>query len=116
LGTGCPIAKYLSEQGFIITGIDISENMIKKANEQNIANAKFYLCDFYQFKPTEKYDGIIAFDSFYHFPKEKQVEMYTTISNWMNIGAYILFTHGKIENKKYNIYEENRIAEPIANI
>jgi hypothetical protein len=22
----------------------------------------------------------------------------------------------KIENKKYNIYEENRIAEPIANI
>jgi predicted TPR repeat methyltransferase len=98
-GTGSPAAKYLSEQGFIVTGIDIAENMIKKANEQHIANAKFYVCDFFQFKPVEKYDGIIAFDSFFHFPKEKQIEIYAILSNWMNTGAYLLFTHGKKEGE-----------------
>jgi predicted TPR repeat methyltransferase len=98
-GTGYPIAKYLSERGFIITGIDISENMIRKALEQNMVNAEFYVCDFFEFKPFEKYDGIIAFDSFFHFPKEKQTEIYTKISGLMNIGAYILFTHGKKEGE-----------------
>ena len=98
-GSGYPITKYLSEHGFAVTGIDISENMIKEAVRQNLPNAKFYLYDFFEFKPTEKYDGIIAFDSFFHFPKEKQTEIYHIISDWMNIGAYLLFTHGKKESE-----------------
>ena len=47
-GTGYPIAKYLSEQGFAVTGIDISENMIKEAVDLKPSNAKFYLCDFFE--------------------------------------------------------------------
>ncbi len=98
-GTGYLIAKYLSEQGFAVTGIDISENMIKEAVNLKLSNAKFYLCDFFEFIPTEKYDGIVAFDSFFHFPKEKQTEIYHMVSSWMNIGAYLLFTHGKQEGE-----------------
>ena len=98
-GTGYPIAKYLSDYGFLVTGIDISENMIKKAIDQKLSNAKFYLCDFFEYKPTEKYEGIIAFDSFFHFPKEKQAEIYHIVSGWMNIGTYLLFTHGKKESE-----------------
>jgi cyclopropane fatty-acyl-phospholipid synthase-like methyltransferase len=101
-GTGYPAAKYLSEHGFMVTGIDISENMIKKALGQKMRNAKFYVCDFFEFKPFEKYDGIIAFDSFFHFPKEKQMEIYAKISGLMNTGAYILFTHGKKEGEIKN--------------
>jgi 2-polyprenyl-3-methyl-5-hydroxy-6-metoxy-1,4-benzoquinol methylase len=93
-GTGYPIAKYFSDNGFSVIGIDISENMIKKAVAQKIKNATFYLCDFFEYNPTEKYDGIIGYDSFFHFPKEKQREIYLKISNWINIGGYLLFTHG----------------------
>ncbi|HEB7542366.1 TPA: class I SAM-dependent methyltransferase, partial [Campylobacter coli] len=32
-GTGYPIASYLSKQGFQVTGIDISEEMIKQAQK-----------------------------------------------------------------------------------
>jgi cyclopropane fatty-acyl-phospholipid synthase-like methyltransferase len=99
-GTGYPIAKYFSDNGFFVTGIDISENMIKKAIDRKMINTHFYICDFFKFEPIEKYDGIIAFDSFFHFPKEKQTEIYEKISNWMNIGAYILFTHGKNGGEK----------------
>ena len=93
-GTGYPIAKYFSDNGFSVVGIDISENMVKKAVAQKIKNATFYLCDFFEYNPTEKYDGIIGYDSFFHFPKEKQREIYTKISSWINIGGYLLFTHG----------------------
>ena len=98
-GTGYPITKYLSDNGFSIIGIDISENMLQKVNEKDIKNAVFYLCDFFRHKPNEIYDGIIAYDSFFHFPKEKQNKIYKKLSNWLNIGGYILFTHGKENNE-----------------
>jgi len=103
LDIGCGfgyISKYLSDQGFRVTGIDISENLLKKAIDQKIPNATFYLCDFFEFDPKEKYDGVIAFDSFFHFPKERQPEIYQIVSNWMNEGAYLLFTHGGEEGEK----------------
>lgn len=98
-GTGYPITKYLSEQGFMVTGIDISQNMLKRAVDQKLANTKLYLCDFFHFEPTERYDGIIAFDTFFHFPQEKQAEIYQRVSGWLNKGAYFLFTHGKSESE-----------------
>jgi 2-polyprenyl-3-methyl-5-hydroxy-6-metoxy-1,4-benzoquinol methylase len=98
-GAGFPIAKYLSDQDFFVTGIDISENQIKIAKDKKIRNAEFYVCNFFNFRPDEKYDGIIAFDSFFHFPKEKQKEIYSKVSEWMKTGAYLLFTHGKMESE-----------------
>lgn len=93
-GTGFPIATYLSELGFAVTGIDFSKNLLQKAMDRNLLNSKFYLCDFFDFEPIDKYDGIIAFDSFFHFPKEKQKLIYGRVSDWMNNDAYLLFTHG----------------------
>jgi cyclopropane fatty-acyl-phospholipid synthase-like methyltransferase len=92
-GTGFPIAKYLSEKGFEVTGIDISEKLLQKAIDRNLPNTTLYLCDFFDFEPKDKYDGIIAFDSFFHFPKEKQKLIYGRVSDWMNNDAYLLFTH-----------------------
>ena len=98
-GTGFPIAKYLSDNSFSVTGIDISEEQIEIANSKKIDSAEFYVCDFFNFIPDKKYDGIIAFDSFFHFPKERQKEIYNKVSGWMETGAYLLFTHGKNENE-----------------
>lgn len=93
-GTGFPITTYLSEQGFIVTGIDISENLLRKAINRKIPNAELYLCDFFDFNPKVKYDGIIAFDSFFHFPWERQKLIYKRVSGWMEDNAWLLFTHG----------------------
>lgn len=93
-GTGAPIATYLSSQSFSVTGIDISEKLLQKAIERDIPNTELFLCDFFDFDPKGKYDGVIAFDSFFHFPKEKQKLIYERVSGWMNNDAYLLFTHG----------------------
>ena len=93
-GSGHPIDSYLSEQGFQITGIDFTENLLLKAFALQLPRAKFLFCDFFDYAPDEKYDGIIAFDSFFHFPKEKQHQIYHRVADWMNPGAYLFFTHG----------------------
>lgn len=98
-GTGYPITTFLGESGFIVTGIDISENLLQKAVERNIPNTTLHLCDFFDFEPTERFDGIIAFDSFFHFPKDKQAEIYSRVAHWLNSGGYLLFTHGNKEGE-----------------
>ena len=102
-GTGYPIAKYLSDCSFSVTGIDVASKMLNKALELNLKNTEFHLCDFYDFTPEVKYDGVIAFDSFFHFPVERQNEIYETVASWMNEGAYLLFTHGNEASVKSGI-------------
>jgi len=99
-GTGWPIAKYLTEQGFLVTGIDISEKMLGIANGLGLSGAEFVLCDFFDFRPAEKYDGIIAFDSFFHFPRDRQAEIYAKASSLMKDGGYLLFTHGNTDGER----------------
>lgn len=98
-GTGYPIAAYLVDQGFHVTGIDFSENLLQKAIALNLPNSNFELCDFFDYEPKDKYDGIIAFDSFFHFPKEKQESIYSKVGPWMEKDAYLLFTHGYMDGE-----------------
>lgn len=98
-GTGNPITRYLSEQNFKMIGIDIAESMIEIAKYNEILNAEFICCDFSDFNSTEKFDGIIAWDSLFHLPKEKQKSAYPKLASLLNINGYLLFTHGKNENE-----------------
>lgn len=93
-GSGSPNAKYLSDKGFTIKGIDVSEKLLEKAIALNLPKSDFELADFFEFDTEEKFDGIIAFNSFFHFPKDRQSEIYSRISKWLNPGGYLLFTHG----------------------
>lgn len=93
-GTGYPIGAYLANRGFEITGIDFSESMIQKAIELHLPKSQFFLTDFFDFVPTRLFDGIIAFDSFFHFPYASQRLIYPKVANWLQPGGVLLFTHG----------------------
>lgn len=98
-GTGMPITKYLSDRNFSITGIDQSAKMIEMAKSAGIKNAVFSTCDFFDFESDEKFNGIIAWDSLFHFPKECQKEIYSKVYHLLSPGGYFLFTHGKEEDE-----------------
>ena len=101
-GTGYPLAHYLSEKGFFVIGIDAAVNMIKIAESLSIAHAQFSVCDFLKFTTEEKFDGILAWDSFWHFPKDEQADIYIKVGNLLNAGGYLLFTHGDAEGERTN--------------
>lgn len=101
-GTGYPLAHYLSGNGFFVTGIDVATNMIEIAQSLSIPNAQFSVCDFLKFTTEEKFDGILAWDSFWHFPKDEQAHIYVKVGNLLNAGGYLLFTHGDAAGEHTN--------------
>ena len=100
-GTGFPVAKYFSERGFRVTGMDVSEKMIEKANAQRLENAEFFVCDFMKFDASCKYGAAIAFDSLWHIPFVAQEKIYQKVSKLLECGGYFLFTHGRRESEMW---------------
>lgn len=94
-GTGYPISAYLSNNGFHVTGIDISSKMIEKAKQLNLSNATFYKKDLLNFETNEQYDAIIAFDSLWHIDYNFQKNIYQKLANLLKKDGLLLFTHGK---------------------
>ena len=100
-GTGFPVAKYFSDGGFRVTGMDVSEKMIEKANAQRLENAEFFVCDFMKFDASCKYGAAIAFDSLWHIPFVAQEKIYQKVSKLLECGGYFLFTHGRRESEMW---------------
>lgn len=101
-GTGVPVARFLAEKGLLVTGIDAAEKMIEIAFSHQIPNAHFIVSDFFDFHPQETFDGILAWDSFFHFPKKSQELIYPKVAKMLNSGGYLLFTHGDVDDEHTN--------------
>ncbi|WP_338875274.1 class I SAM-dependent methyltransferase [Spirosoma sp. SC4-14] len=93
-GTGSPLAQFLSDNHFFVTGIDASDRMIEIAQSAHVRNAEFSSCDFFDFESPRQFDGVLAWDSFFHFPKDRQHLIYPKASRFLKPGGYLLFTHG----------------------
>ena len=94
------LTKYLCERNFWVTGIDFAESMIELAkSQQEMNNASFVVTDFFDYETSQKFDGVLAWDSFFHFPKERQESIYTKVGSLLNSGGFLLFTHGDADDE-----------------
>lgn len=67
-GTG-KTAKYLAENGYHVTGLDLSEDMLTVAASKCIPNVSFYRGDMTDFHLPEQYDACVCtLDSLNHLP------------------------------------------------
>jgi predicted TPR repeat methyltransferase len=73
--------------------------MIELALSRSIKNARFLTSDFLDFRTDDKFDGILAWDSFFHFPKYKQNLIYARVAELLNPRGYFVFTHGNEEGE-----------------
>jgi 2-polyprenyl-3-methyl-5-hydroxy-6-metoxy-1,4-benzoquinol methylase len=96
-GIGAPIAQYFSSLGFKVTGIDGAENMIAKACLLN-PNARWMVADMRSLSLNEKFDALIAWDSFFHLTQNEQRLMFSIFREHLNSGGALLFTTGPDES------------------
>jgi trans-aconitate methyltransferase len=78
-GTGLPIARYLLEQGFLVTGVDSSEAMLVHAR-RNCPAARLVHSDMRDLVLPGPYGGLVAWDSVFHVPRDAHARLFREMS------------------------------------
>ncbi|MBS0223913.1 MAG: class I SAM-dependent methyltransferase [Proteobacteria bacterium] len=91
--TGEPIARYLMQAGHAVTGIDSSPAMIAICR-QRFPASEWHVADMRMLDLRRTFDGIVAWDSFFHLGRGDQRRMFPLFDRHAAPGAMLLFTSG----------------------
>ncbi len=97
-GSGEPIARHLIKLGYEVTGVDSSPSMIKLCRER-FPDSEWFLADMRNLKLNKRYDGVLAWDSFFHLCMDDQREMFARFTSLTQRGAPLMFTAGPTEGE-----------------
>lgn len=92
-GTGDPIAAYFIAGGYAVTGVDGSEAMLAYARAQFPAQ-RWLQQDMRGLALGETFDGLIAWDSFFHLTQADQRAMFAVFARHSHPGSALMFTSG----------------------
>ncbi len=95
-GSGYPIASYLVEHGFQVTGVDASKELLKIAKVK-CPTMKLIYGDVRDVNIEDKFDGIIEWWCLFHLPKEAHEKMISRFASWLKKDGILEFTTGDSE-------------------
>jgi SAM-dependent methyltransferase len=92
-GSGVPMARYLIGHRCRVTGIDTSSAMISMCADR-FPEQEWHVADMRKLDLDRTFDGIVAWDSFFHLPPDDQRQMFPTFARLGEAGAALMFTSG----------------------
>lgn len=92
-GAGEPIARYVSECGHAVTGVDSSPAMIAKFRAR-LSGQQALVSDMRTLSLGRLFNGILAWDSFFHLKHGDQRRMFPIFRAHAAPGAALMFTSG----------------------
>jgi cyclopropane fatty-acyl-phospholipid synthase-like methyltransferase len=92
-GTGEPIARWFMAEGFRVTGMDFSAAMLQIARER-WPEGDWREADLRDFEAPERFDGIIAWDSFFHLTEAEQPDCIARMARHLKPGGALMLTVG----------------------
>ncbi|PSK87793.1 methyltransferase family protein [Limimaricola soesokkakensis] len=92
-GSGAPIAQYVADRGAEVTGVDASRVMLGLF-QKNLPRARAFHHDMRGLRLSEKFDAILAWDSFFHLSGPDQQSMFPTFAEHAAPGCALMFTSG----------------------
>lgn len=94
-GAGVPVARTLVDAGFKVTGVDVSSSMLELASV-HAPEASFINMDMRRLGfDAGCFDGICAFYSLFHVPKEEHLQILTGFHGLLRGGGILLFNSGR---------------------
>ncbi|MGM5481702.1 MAG: class I SAM-dependent methyltransferase [Nanobdellota archaeon] len=90
-GVGLPYDKVLSQKGYEVTGIDISEKHIRLA-KKNVPEATFIRDDFFSSGVSGSFDAIVSFYAIFHIPREEHAKLLKHMHSLLKDNGHILIT------------------------
>ncbi len=92
-GAGEPIARYLSQCGYAVMGVDSALEMVQMF-QANLPGERAAVADMRMLCLPETFHGILAWDSFFHLNHRDQRKMFQTFRDHAAPGAALMFTSG----------------------
>ncbi|MEX2285094.1 MAG: class I SAM-dependent methyltransferase [Gemmatimonadota bacterium] len=102
-GMGEPIGRYLIERGYHVLGVDSSPSLIDLCR-QRFPEGEWLVADMRQVDPGRRFDGVLAWDSFFHLSMNDQRAMFARFAALAGKGAPLLFTSGTSEGEAIGSY------------
>jgi SAM-dependent methyltransferase len=107
-GSGEPLARYLIDAGHALTGIDASPRMIGIC-QSRFPQHRWRVADMRQLSLHERFDGLIAWDSFFHLTPEDQQKMFPRFRAHAGPRSALLFTSGPRHGDAIGTYHGERL-------
>ena len=92
-GAGDPIAAYMIAGGYRVVGVDASGAMLDMARRR-FPEAEWHQADMRRLHLDQCFDGIIAWDSFFHLMPDEQRAVLRLLAQHLKEGAALLLTVG----------------------
>jgi SAM-dependent methyltransferase len=95
-GSSGRIVSLLLSRGFEVEGLDISQEMLKRARRHH-PQVQFHSADICRWDFPRRYDFISAWDSIWHVPLQRQTDVLRRICHGLAPGGVFIFTTGGID-------------------
>ena len=105
-GAGGRFIRILKNEGFSITGIDVSEEMIKLAKNSH-PEIDFIHIDISTWETEQKFDLIVAWDSIFHLPLEMQKPVVTKLCRILAKNGILIYTFGNAYGEHTDIWHDD---------
>jgi cyclopropane fatty-acyl-phospholipid synthase-like methyltransferase len=99
-GSGEPITRFLSDAGLDVIGVDSAARLLDYARRA-VPHATFVLDDIRTVELIGSFDGIVAWDSVFHIPRDDHAGLFTRMAEWLKPGGHLLLSLGGSEESGF---------------
>jgi SAM-dependent methyltransferase len=103
-GSAEPIARYLIEKGCEVTGIDSSPALVGMCKDR-FPDQDWIVADMRTLSLDRRFDGILAWNSFFHLCPEDQRRIFPIFSRHAEPKAALMFTSGPSHGEAIGTYK-----------
>ena len=102
-GSGSPVAVYMARCGLKVTGVDSSPTLISLCR-QRLPGHQWLVADMRHLTLSRQFDGILAWDSFFHLVADDQRQMFGTFARHAAQSAVLMFNSGPARGESIGAY------------
>ena len=92
-GAGSPVAQHMADRGLRVTGVDSSPTFITLCRER-LPDHEFVVADMRSLRLSRQFDGVLAWDSFFHLAPDDQRRMFDVFARHAGPSALLMFNSG----------------------
>lgn len=107
-GSGRPVAAHLARHGLRVTGVDTSPTMIALCRER-LPEQEWIVADMRGLALGRRFDGILAWDSFFHLSHDSQRRMFAVFADHAAASGLVMFNSGPEHGEAIGEYRGDRL-------